>query len=131
MGTRGLAALSAEDRNGPFHPPRVGTAGERLKGRQVKMAPNSTLSSKGQITIPLEIRRRLGLKEGDRVEFVVEGERTIIRPAQSPKNPFEKYLGALPAFRSEREMNAWVSSLRDEEAVEAIQIARMSSDQPG
>jgi AbrB family looped-hinge helix DNA binding protein len=95
------------------------------------MPPNSTLSSKGQITIPLEIRRRLGLKEGDRVEFVVEGERTIIRPARSPKNPFEKYVGALPAFRSEREMNAWVSSLRDEEAVEAIQIARMSSDQPG
>jgi antitoxin PrlF len=82
------------------------------------MPPNSTLSSKGQITIPLEIRRRLGLKEGDRVEFVVEGERTIIRPAQSPKNPFEKYAGALPAFRSEREINAWVSSLRDEEAVD-------------
>jgi bifunctional DNA-binding transcriptional regulator/antitoxin component of YhaV-PrlF toxin-antitoxin module len=66
----------------------------------------------------LAIRRRLGLKEGDRVEFVVEGERTIIRPAQSPKNPFEKYAGALPAFRSEREIKTWVSSLRDEEAVD-------------
>jgi AbrB family looped-hinge helix DNA binding protein len=82
------------------------------------MPPNSTLSSKGQITVPLEIRRRLGLKEGDRVEFVVEGERTIIRPAQPAKNPFEKYAGALPAFRSKREINAWVSSLRDQEAVD-------------
>jgi antitoxin PrlF len=80
--------------------------------------PNSTISSKGQITVPLEIRRRLGLKEGDRVEFVEEGEWTIIRPAHPPKNPFEKYAGALPAFRSKDEINAWVSSLRDEETAD-------------
>jgi antitoxin PrlF len=79
------------------------------------MPPSSTISSKGQITVPLEIRRRLGLKEGDRVEFVVEGEWTVIRPAQPPKNPFEKYVGALPAFNSREEINAWVRSLRDEE----------------
>jgi antitoxin PrlF len=82
------------------------------------MPPSSTISSKGQITVPLEIRRRLGLKEGDRVEFVVDGERTIMRPAQAAKNPFEKYAGALPAFRSKREINAWLSSLRDEESVD-------------
>jgi antitoxin PrlF len=82
------------------------------------MPPSSTISSKGQITVPLEIRRRLGLKEGDRVEFVVEGERTVIRPAHPAENPFEKYAGALPAFRSEREIDAWVSSLRDEEATD-------------
>jgi antitoxin PrlF len=79
------------------------------------MPPSSTISSKGQITVPQEIRRRLGLKEGDRVEFVVEGEWTIIRPAQPAKNPFEKYVGALPAFNSREEINAWVRSLRDEE----------------
>jgi antitoxin PrlF len=79
------------------------------------MPPNSTISSKGQITVPLEIRRRLGLKEGDRVEFVVEGEKTIIRPAQPAKNPFEKYAGALPIFHSREEIDNWVSSLRDEE----------------
>jgi antitoxin PrlF len=79
------------------------------------MPPSSTISSKGQITVPQEIRRRLGLKEGDRVEFVVEGEWTIIRPAQPAKNPFEKYVGALPAFHSHEEINAWVRSLRDEE----------------
>ena len=77
------------------------------------MAPGSTLSRKGRITVPLEIRRRLGLKEGDRVEFVVEGERTIIRPAQSPENPFKKYVGALPAFGSKREIMAWIEGMRD------------------
>ncbi len=52
------------------------------------MPPSSTISSKGQITVPLEIRRRLGLKEGDRVEFVVEGEKTVIRPARPPRKSF-------------------------------------------
>jgi antitoxin PrlF len=36
------------------------------------MARSSTINSKGQVTVPLEIRNRLGLNKGDRVEFVVE-----------------------------------------------------------
>ena len=34
----------------------------------------STLTSKGQVTIPAEVRRRLGLKPGDRVAFVVDAD---------------------------------------------------------
>lgn len=42
----------------------------------------STLSSKGQITIPLDVRRRLGLDAGDRVEFVeLAPGRFAIQPA--------------------------------------------------
>jgi antitoxin PrlF len=82
------------------------------------MTRSSTISSKGQITVPLEIRARLGLKKGDRVEFVVADNGTTIRPARAPENPFVKYVGALPAFSSTHEVNAWVSSLRDEEEPE-------------
>jgi AbrB family looped-hinge helix DNA binding protein len=68
------------------------------------MSASSTISSKGQITVPLEIRRRLGLKEGDRVEFVVEGELTIIRPAQPAKillrNISGRFLPFTPAKKS-------------------------------
>lgn len=78
------------------------------------MPKSSTISSKGQITVPLEIRKRLGLKKGDRVEFVVDEKRTILRPARSPENPFEKYVGALPAFSSVKDVNKWVRSLRDD-----------------
>jgi len=78
------------------------------------MLPSSIISSKGQITVPLEIRNRLGLKQGDRVEFVIEENRTTIRPARPRENPFVKYIGALPAFSSVQEINAWVRSLRDE-----------------
>ena len=80
------------------------------------MARSSTISSKGQVTVPLEIRHRLGLKQGDRVEFVVENGQTIIRPARGSENPFTKYVGALPVFEGTREVNAWVRSLRDEVA---------------
>jgi len=34
--------------------------------------PTSTLSTKGQITIPQSVRKALGLQAGDRVDFVQE-----------------------------------------------------------
>lgn len=76
----------------------------------------STLSSKGQITLPIEVRERLGLKQGDRVEFIFEEGRTFVRPAQPAGNPFEAYLGALPAFSSREQINAFIRDLRDDEA---------------
>jgi AbrB family looped-hinge helix DNA binding protein len=77
------------------------------------MPASSTISSKGQITVPVEIRTRLGLRPGDRVEFVVEGERTVLRPARAEGNPFERYVGALPAFKNKKQINDWVTALRD------------------
>jgi AbrB family looped-hinge helix DNA binding protein len=79
------------------------------------MPASSTISSKGQVTVPLEIRRRLGLKEGDRVEFLVVGGQTVLRPAGPPENPFERYIGSLPAFKNATEINQWVASLRDDD----------------
>ena len=35
---------------------------------------SSTLTRKGQVTIPAEVRRRLGLHPGDHVGFVVDGD---------------------------------------------------------
>lgn len=44
--------------------------------------PISTLTSKGQTTIPKEIRDLLRIGTGDRIEFVVEGRnRVVLRPA--------------------------------------------------
>jgi len=40
--------------------------------------PASTLTSKGQLTVPKVIRDRLGLHEGDRVEFRVTGEGQVV-----------------------------------------------------
>jgi len=79
------------------------------------MPPSSTISSKGQITVPIEVRHRLGLKQGDRVEFIFEDGRTVLRPSRPATNPFTAYLGALPAFSSLEEINAWVRDLRDDD----------------
>ncbi len=78
------------------------------------MPRSSRISSKGQITVPLEVRKRLGVKPGDRVEFVFENSQAILRPERAPENPFLKYIGAAPAFHSVKEINAWVRSMRDD-----------------
>ncbi|WP_373061033.1 AbrB/MazE/SpoVT family DNA-binding domain-containing protein [Gemmatimonas sp.] len=41
----------------------------------------ATVTSKGQITIPADVRRRLGLESGDRVEFVEVDGGFAIKPA--------------------------------------------------
>jgi len=42
----------------------------------------STLTSKGQTTIPKEIRKRLNLHPGDRLEFVIDEDgRVLVLPA--------------------------------------------------
>jgi AbrB family looped-hinge helix DNA binding protein len=43
------------------------------------------LTADGQITIPLEVRRKLGLSEGGTVLFVEEGEDFLITNEQKPK----------------------------------------------
>jgi len=52
------------------------------------------MSSKGQITLPKDIRDRLGLKQGDRVRFIVENDgRVRLLPA---KRDVSELLGILP-----------------------------------
>jgi len=42
----------------------------------------ATITSKGQVTIPAEVRQRLGLGAGDRIEFVeLESGDFAIKPA--------------------------------------------------
>ena len=61
--------------------------------------------------MPKEIRRRLGLSAGDRVDFTVENGRVILRPASG----LEKYRdvhGAVPEGKNE--IKVWMRILRDD-----------------
>jgi antitoxin PrlF len=79
------------------------------------MSNSSTISSKGQITVPQEIRKRLGVEPGDRVEFVMEEGRTVIRPLRSEVNPFEKFIGILGPFPGGEEgIKAWIDDMRSD-----------------
>jgi AbrB family looped-hinge helix DNA binding protein len=57
----------------------------------------TTITSKGQITIPKDVRQALDLKAHDQVIFTVEGDRAILTPVR--KRPIMELRGALPADR--------------------------------
>lgn len=45
---------------------------------------SAKVTSKGQITIPQDVRERLGLEAGDRVVFVVQSDRDVVlKPAKT------------------------------------------------
>jgi len=78
------------------------------------MSLQSTVTSKGQVTVSVEIRRRLGLKQGDRVEFAVSSGRTVLRRAPEPENPFEAYKGKLRGMKAGKATaRRWVAGLRE------------------
>ncbi|SMH72276.1 Regulators of stationary/sporulation gene expression [Candidatus Nitrosotalea okcheonensis] len=52
-----------------------------LYSKEISEMNIGSITTKGQITIPKEIRASLDLKEGDKVIFVIEGGQTIIRKA--------------------------------------------------
>ena len=56
------------------------------------MQRQARITSKGQITVPHEIRKLLGVKSGDRLLFESDGTRTEVKPVRTV-SPFEKYRG--------------------------------------
>ena len=70
----------------------------------------ATLSSKSQLVLPAEIRRKLGIHPGDRLVVELEGDHAVIRRA--PCSDVE----ALAAYRSEvwRDYADEVQHARDE-----------------
>ncbi len=52
----------------------------------------STVTSKGQTTIPKDIRDLLRLHAGDRVEFVIHGDSVVLRPASRKVTDLKGFL---------------------------------------
>jgi len=71
--------------------------------------PSATVTSKGQITIPLEVRTELNLKPGDRIDFVKSPLGGLRAFVLFPKNGSVKRLkgmfGRFPRTVSIEEMN--------------------------
>jgi AbrB family looped-hinge helix DNA binding protein len=69
--------------------------------------PVSTLTRKGQTTIPGEIRRHLKLKAGDRIEFVVEKDGKVrLVPLNVDIASLKGLLAPAPRRASLEEMDA-------------------------
>ena len=78
----------------------------------------SSVSPKGQITLPLEIRRRLKIKPKDKVSIRLEGEEVRITPAGSR---LEASFQAVPALDPPRRWNEVTGIASEGHAREAAQ----------
>lgn len=65
------------------------------------------ITSKGQITIPIEIRRKLNLKDGDKVIFIERGDHIIFANAANTA-----FLNIQKAFEGEAE-KAGIDNIED------------------
>ena len=79
------------------------------------MAKESKITSKGQITVPVEVRRILGVRPGDRLRFESDSNGVHIRPVRS-LSALEKYRGiGTPGVGSGRKaINRWLREMRGE-----------------
>ena len=72
--------------------------------------PVSTISVKGQITLPISFRRKLGIKPHDRLVMELEAGGILVKPAPDLFE-FEGFLGkALPQKEEERRMRKAVAA---------------------
>jgi AbrB family looped-hinge helix DNA binding protein len=55
----------------------------------------SVISSKGQITVPVEIRSKLGLNPGTVVTFQMTKNGALLRKGNAGKHPVERVYGVL------------------------------------
>jgi AbrB family looped-hinge helix DNA binding protein len=77
------------------------------------MKRQARITSKGQITVPHEIRRALGVRPGDKLLFERDGGGVRVRPVRT-KSPFEKYrgIGSPGIPRGRKAVVRWVRVLR-------------------
>ena len=73
------------------------------------------VTSKGQVTVPREIRRRLGVRAGDRLLFEEDGKGVRVT-AVKKESPFEKYAGiGNPGIgKGRKNIQKWLREMRGE-----------------
>jgi antitoxin PrlF len=73
--------------------------------------PTATVTSKGQITIPAEVRAELGVNAGDRVEFIEigQGQFAIVAATVSVRQLKGMFRGRRRKPVSIEEMNAAIA----------------------
>jgi len=68
--------------------------------------PSATLTSKGQLTLPKEIREHLGVHKGDRVEFRTDRSgRVWVEPATQDLMALQGLFGPADRVRSQEELD--------------------------
>jgi AbrB family looped-hinge helix DNA binding protein len=91
----------------------VGKRQRHYQREEYAMGVTTTLTTKGQVTIPKELRERLGLKPYDRIEFEFDGNETLQLRKAGPS--LEDVVGIFPALGlSEAELKQLTRAAKDE-----------------
>ncbi|MCD6348316.1 MAG: AbrB/MazE/SpoVT family DNA-binding domain-containing protein [Candidatus Korarchaeota archaeon] len=62
----------------------------------------AVVDSKGRIVLPKNVRKKLGLKEGDKVVITLEKDGILIKKLEDPEKVLEELLGDLTFSRELR-----------------------------
>ncbi len=83
--------------------------------------PTATVTSKGQLTIPKEVRKALGIKPGTRVDFY-EGQKGeyIFRPRTGSIRDLEGFLPKLDHIVTIEEMNEAIGAAAAENFLRSV-----------
>lgn len=84
------------------------------------------VTTKGQVTVPKEIRERLGIEPGDEVAFEETEAGYVIRK-RVDENPFERWRGAADADATVEERMAELRGERRDDGDEAVDAAEGTS----
>ena len=60
----------------------------------------TSVTSKGQVTIPKEVRQQLGIRQGSRIEFALAGDHVEMRVKSSPTGVPDGGFGMLKSRRT-------------------------------
>ena len=71
----------------------------------------TTMTQRGQVTVPAEVRRLLGLKPRDKVAFSIENDRVQILPARFT---LESAFGSVKPIKGTEDFKAIIREARDE-----------------
>lgn len=80
----------------------------------------STVTSKGQITIPAEVRQHLGLEQGDKVLFIIEDQGTV-RVEVPPYSTIASLRGAAGSLEKPLSWKEMLEIAREDHVQEVIE----------
>ncbi len=83
------------------------TAAGEMKFRSIKV------SAKGQITLPSDIQKEIGIRKGDEILLIKKGEKIILEKPERAANKFKEEFYDIP-FLSERSLRKLWQNKGDE-----------------
>jgi AbrB family looped-hinge helix DNA binding protein len=79
------------------------------------MGTMAAVTSKGQVTIPVEVRRRLGIDAGDKVEFIID-ENDCVRLERVKYPSIESLRGIAGTLKEPKTWEEIMATVREERA---------------